>query len=166
MLKVYLAGYISGKKIKECRRWREYLKWYYFKKAWNKILWLDPFNGQKDNTIDKEGLTSSIDYKTLFYRDYNGVVNSDLMIANLDTFGEDRPVIGTLFEMGWAWDKKIPIITIANKQWHIQHPFIRVTSTQIVDSVDEIIDEGIIDFYYRSKVNSIPVRIDNIRKED
>jgi nucleoside 2-deoxyribosyltransferase len=134
---VYLAGFINGEKIDECTSWRKKIRSFYLSKGWEQLVFLDPLNGDERETIDREGLTSlSIPGKAIVHRDYQSVVNSNLIIANLDTFGATRPLTGTIYELAWAWMKEIPVILITNNHIYTKHPFIVDTASVIVSSVE------------------------------
>lgn len=156
MFKIYLCGFINGEKIKECIAWRKQIRSYYLNKGWNKILFLDPLNGDERETIDKEGLTSSvIPWKAIVHRDYNSVKNSDLIIANLDTFGATRPLTGSIYELAWAWREEIPVIVISKDPMYVKHPFIKDTASVIVESVDELLEKKYLPYFYKGQVQAI-----------
>jgi len=174
MYTIYLAGYISGKKIKECMAWRKEIREKYdhwkeksnvditevgFKdnKSWERypICWLDPLNGQQFESIDKEGLHSSVPGTALVNRDYWCVKKSDLLIVNLDTFGCTRPLTGTIYELAWAWEFKIPVIAIKGEDHYNDHPFLKDTVKIWVNSIEELIDKKWINYFYKSSVSAI-----------
>ena len=156
MFTSYLAGYISGAKISECTEWRKRIRSYYLNKGWDQLVFLDPLNGDERETIDDEGLSSSvIPGKALVYRDYQSVKNSDLIIANLDTFGQERPLTGTIYELAWAWNFKIPVIVITENHRYIKHPFIQDTASMIVSSVEELIEKKYLNYFYKGQVSAI-----------
>ena len=154
MYKIYLAGYISGKKLNECLEWRKKIREHYLMKSWNDIIFLDPLNGKKFEEIDEEGLKSNIPQTAFVPRDHKCVKDSDLIIVNLETFGESRPVTGTIFELAWAWMYRIPVITISTDKNYTEHPFIQASSAIIVGSVDEIIEKKYINYFYKGTVNA------------
>lgn len=108
LMYVYLAGYMSGEKLHECTEWRKQIREHYRNWEINSqspegkkeylafpIAFLDPFNGKEVKTIDLKGLTSSIPPKAIIDGDLMSVKKADVVVANLDTFGADRPMIGT-----------------------------------------------------------------------
>ena len=147
MFKIYLAGYISGNAIEECSEWRNYLIEIYRK---NKdIKFINPLAGHDTKSISLNGLTSDIPNKGIIYKDYNSVINSDLIIVNLDTFGEDRPLIGTIAELAWAWEKKIPVIAFGGKNYYYKHPFLEEFITIYEPSLNIILDNGYIEYFIK-----------------
>ena len=127
---VYLAGYMSGEKLKQCLAWRREIRKHYGN--WKgagvpyPIAFLDPFNGAELETIDKKGLKSSVPYRAIVHGDLKSVEKAEILVVNLDTFGADRPSIGTFCEMAWAYYLKKPMIVIVDDKSILkQHPFIK-----------------------------------------
>ena len=159
---VYLAGYISGNKIKQCSAWRIKIREHYNK--WlNKettriepypITWLEPLNGETFGVITDDGLKCDLPGKALVARDHKCVKIADLLIANTDTFGDKRPLTGTIYELAWAWTYKIPTIIITDNKNYREHPFIQDTASIIVKSVDELLDKKYIDYFYKGLVSA------------
>ena len=92
---VYLAGYINGKVLDQCVSWRKKIVNYY--ENWKgiedyPIIFLDPLNSKQYEDISQDGCTASgIDPHAIIHRDYACVMKSDIVIANLDLFGETIP---------------------------------------------------------------------------
>lgn len=154
-IKVYLSGYMNNKKIKKCLEWREKIKEHY--NNWNDgegypIIWLDPTNGDLD--WGDNGMSSRlVSGRALVMRDFNSVKNSDLIIANLDTFGEKRCMIGTFYELAWAWQFHKPIIIIT-KDYYKNHPFIKDTASMLVKNVNELLKKKYINWFFKGWVNA------------
>lgn len=160
LMYVYLAGYMSGEKLKQCIAWRKEIRHFY--KNWKDssraypFIFLDPFNGKELETIDSKGLTSSVPSKAIVYGDYKSVKKADILVVNLDIFGADRPSIGTYCEMAWAWQMKKPIITIAkNKDILKKHPFIQEFTTIFVENVDELLEKKHLNTFYKRIAGAI-----------
>jgi len=152
--KVYLAGYISGSKLEQCAEWRRKIRSFYALKSWNDLIFLDPLNGKEFATITKDGLHSSIPSHAIIHRDYQSVINSNLVIANLDTFGDKRPITGTIAELAWAWEHKISIILITTEEQYKSHPFLEYFASIIVNNVDELLNKRYLDYFYQGTVNA------------
>ena len=150
---LYLVGYMSGEKLQECTEWRKKIREYFdLNPKWHgHMCFLDPFNGQEIATIDKEGLHSSIPDQALVHRDFNCVKSADLIIANLDTFGAERPMVGSLYELAWAWLDKKPVIIITSKDYYKYHPFIKNTASFIFENVDQVLESKAINYFYQGK---------------
>jgi hypothetical protein len=145
----YLAGYISGKKIKECSEWRIKIREHYSRKGWGDIVWLDPLNGKEFAEITEDGLKSDVPAEAIFDRDKMSVKLADLLIVNTDTFGEPRPPFGTHCELAWAgWEGK-PIILISKDINYIEHPFIKRMVSWIVPDVNTLLKEKVLNYFYK-----------------
>ena len=159
MFTCYLAGYISGKKIEECSSWRKKLREHYdnwkFETKYP-ICWLDPLNGKDFEEIDGEGLhAKGVTPEAIVHRDYQCVKSSDMVIANLDTFGCQRPLTGTMFELAWAYDAHKPVIVIATDENYTKHPFITETASIIVSSVEELIERKLVNYFFKGQASAI-----------
>ena len=173
MYTIYLVGYISGKKIKECSEWRKRIREHYdnwksdekpmlsllTKSKESKrypICWLDPLNGKDFEDIDSEGLKADgVTPEAIMHRDYQCVKSCDMLVANLDTFGCVRPLTGTMFELAWAYDDHKPVIVITEDPNYINHPFIKETASIIVPTVDELLDSKIINYFFKGQHTAI-----------
>lgn len=151
MFTVYLAGFISFNKLEECINWRKKIALYYLAKAWE-ICWLDPMNGHAFGTITPEGFKSDIPGKAFVSRDIKCVEESDLIIANLNTFGEPRAPTGTLSEIAISGYLNKPLIVITNDINYYEHPWIKEFASIIVSSVDELLEKKYIDYMYKGTV--------------
>lgn len=151
--KVYLAGFISEKNMEECLGWRKKIREYYTSKDYP-IIWLDPLNTDNLETISENGLKSSYSANTIIHKDYMSIMNSDLIVVNLDTFGNDRPLIGTIAELAWAWEHHKPILSITTDATYKEHPFIKYFTSEFVSSLDELIERKLIPYFYKGLVTA------------
>jgi hypothetical protein len=157
-MKIYLAGYINGKVIDKCVGWRKQVREYY--ENWKgkeryPIIWMDPLNGKEYEKISGDGLTAEVPPNSIIHRDYKCVVKADLIIANMDTFGEDRPLTGTICELAWAWEHHIPIIMISKEDRYIKHPFTAHFSSWTVGSVEEMLERRVVNYFFKGWHNAI-----------
>jgi hypothetical protein len=159
LLYIYEAGYMSGNKLRECTEWRKKIRSryrYYEKDKDNNwvafpVAFLDPFNGKEFKTISKDGVTSHIPPTAIRKADRMSVQKADIIIANMQTFGESRPMIGTHHEMCWASEWQKPIILICDKadlELYKTHPF-TCDCDYYFNDIQEVIDNKIIETYYR-----------------
>lgn len=156
-MKVYLAGYIHDAKIEECIAWRRKIRDYYDNwkgKERYPITWLDPLNGKDLTTIRDSGLNCSFPSNAMIHRDFKCVADSDLLIANLDTFGESRPPVGTICECAWAWQMRKPLVLITDERYYIDHPFMTYFASWIVKDVNELIERKIINYFFKGTVSA------------
>ena len=151
-MKIYLAGYISGKHIKKCAEWRIKIREHYNRKCWD-IKWLDPLNGKEFAEITEDGLKSSVPAEAIFDRDLMSVKEADLVIANLETYGEARPPFGTHCELAWAGFEHKPIVIITKDINYIEHPFVKRMVSWIVPDVETLIKLRIINYMFKG-INS------------
>jgi hypothetical protein len=147
-MKIYLAGYISGTKIKECTDWRMQVRNHYASMGWD-IEFLDPLNGKELGTITPDGLKCAVPGSALFHRDYMAVSNSDLIVANLNRYGEDRVPVGTISELAWAWTMHKPIVLITTESQYLHHPFMTQFVSWFVPDVETLLKEKIINYMYK-----------------
>ncbi len=156
-MKVYLAGYISGNVMDQCVAWRKQICDHY--NNWKgqeryPIEWLDPLNSGESDSIDPEGLKSDLPPNMIVHKDLMAVKHSDLIVANLDTFGESRPLIGTACELAWSYLLDKPIIVISDNPQYTNHPFIKVFASVIVNSVEEMLEKKYINKFYKTIVTA------------
>lgn len=151
-IKIYLCGYIGGPAvIDKCIKWRKDIvdRYNNYKGARYPIIWLDPLNGNDTTFRDKNGLHSTIPPHAIIHRDYQCVIRSDLLIFNTDTFGEARPLIGSIFEIAWAYERHIPIVMVTKDECFKEHPFTSYVASHIVESIDELVERKIINYYFK-----------------
>jgi nucleoside 2-deoxyribosyltransferase len=112
-------------------------------------------NGKAIGTITPDGLKSDIPGPALVDRDLKCVQEADLIIANLDTFGETRPLIGTIYELAWAWSMEKPVIVISKEDNYKYHSFIVDTASIIVPTVEEMLEKKYVNYMYKGQVSAI-----------
>lgn len=157
MFTLYLAGYISGgDALQKCISWRKQISDYFYKnpKWHNQIRILDPLCGKNLESISLDGNKSDLSNRAFMLRDYHGVKQSDLLIANLDVFGCERPSLGTTFELAWAWESHKPVIVIGTDKNYIEHPFVQETAVLIVPNVEELLKSRTILYYFKGAVSA------------
>jgi len=154
MFKIYLAGYMSKDKLKETVEWRLKVRNHYRMKSWEDVKFLDPYNGKKFAEISGDGLKSDVPPQALVHRDYQCVINSDLIVANMNTFGCSRPSTGTTCELAWAWEYQKPIIIITEDNNYKEHPFLKYFTSWFVKDVDELLDKKCIDYFYKGSADA------------
>jgi len=149
---IYLAGQISDDI--ETYEWRKRV----IKQLQGlNLTIINPCNSEFNSGIkgNKESFTNwrTRDITNLLIpKDRNHVLKSDCVIANLNIYSKDKPLIGTLFELGWAYDQSHTMVigicskTLSDKRI-IEHPFIRQTLNILVNDEYEAckVIRGIID---------------------
>lgn len=125
MKTIYLCGNISSDP--ETYRWRgratKLLKGYNVidpvTNRFNKQL-LD-FHGSDPTVFTITAIKRS--QRILITRDFNLVQSSDIILANLKLITPEKPPIGTLFELAWAWYLRKSVIAIIGDNLYSKHPF-------------------------------------------
>ncbi len=73
----------------------------------------------------------------LISKDHQLVESADIILVNLTLITPDKPLIGTLFELAWAWFIKKPVVAIVNTNIYCTHPFPKATFSATVESLEE-----------------------------
>ena len=152
-MRIYLAGIIDGKHISECREWRtkiisHYTNWKGTEKNYGEICFLNPLNGEA--SISEDGLSSHLPSKAILIKDYNAIKKCDLFLVNMNTFGVDRPAIGTLMEIAFAYEFRKPVMMITSDDLYKKHPFVSNMVDWYFDSVDDILTQKAINTFYKA----------------
>jgi hypothetical protein len=97
---------------------------------------IDPLRGKSDTATDptcksSEGMNATtICRREIVMRDYNDVKRADIIIVCMDKFNSPRPPTGTLYELAWAWQLRIPVIAFDfGEPFYPDHPFIAESIT-------------------------------------
>jgi len=128
MKSVYLAGPIAGLSYDESTDWRQEAIKYLASKG---ITCLDPMRSKEhlagvariEGSYEDEALSSQ---KGINTRDHWDVMRCDVVLANLEHAREypDRPTIGTIMEIAWAWAYRKPLVLILKEDSIYEHPMV------------------------------------------
>lgn len=135
-INIYLIGQITSHP--ETYEWRRRVRERF--KEHDKFNFFDPCNNMFSKSVlkaskgDVEGFKKLAAWNSfsgiLVPRDMSFVLNSDIALANLNSYSEDKPLIGTFFEL--AWYKMNPEKTVIGifdgeptESFVCQHPFVR-----------------------------------------
>jgi nucleoside 2-deoxyribosyltransferase len=139
-VKVYLAGTINTKDD-YFQRWRKEASAFLSNHG---VMPLSPLAQKEVVQSTDGGVTSNIPNEDIFQRDFTMVRSSHLILANLKLVGDlgtpiEKPLIGTWFEMAWAWHDKKPIIAVIEPDNYLfqRHPFITATVTHKFETLEE-----------------------------
>ena len=141
--KVYLAGNISSDPA--TYKWREEATVI----LEPKFIILNPAANKFNRLLIKEHKADVEEFKKdaikksqgiLIVKDYQLVAKSDIILVNQQIITPDKPMIGTLFELAWAWQLKIPVIAIAADNWYCNHPFPRATFAARAETLKDACD--------------------------
>lgn len=140
MSRVYLAGPIGGISYRDATDWR--------KQAVVALTEADieafsPMRG-KEFLKDEKNLTWMMDHwnnpmatsKGIMSRDFNDCSKADALLVYLA--GTSRASMGTVMEIAWAFDRKIPVVVVAEADnLHVDHPMLKEAINFRVDTLEE-----------------------------
>ena len=135
---VYLAGPIT--EDPETHRWRKQAA----KLLGDKFFCDDPCASKFDREMLKEGekiyeRAVSHQAEVLLPKSFQSVENCDIVLVNFAIEPKDRPVIGTIMEVAWAWILHKVIIAIDGQKYYTEHPMIKGTVTAWAESLEEAV---------------------------
>ena len=128
----YLSGGMTKFGIEEydkSNEWREYLKKTIFEISDGNIVCCNP-NDHYNLATDKAEYTD----REAMNLDIHKLRNSELVIYN----NNDPYSRGSMIELGIAWERRIPIITINDDHTQI-HSWVKDMSERIVENTEELI---------------------------
>lgn len=140
---VYLAGPIRGLNYDDATSWRERAR-IHLKEAG--IDAFSPMRAKNYLKNDKNIDSSDSNYEmfplsvppAVVCRDFNDCTKRDALIVYL--LGAKAVSIGTVFEIAWAYQKRIPVILVMEKSGNPhEHMFIRQCANFQVETLDEAI---------------------------
>lgn len=141
--RVYLAGTITTEDD-YFQRWRVEASHYLKEKG---VTPLSPMAQKEVNSSVDGGITSNIPNEDIFMRDYCMVRSANLILANLKLVGDSgvavkKPLIGTYFEMAWAWQMNKPIVAVVENGNYLfnHHPFLAATITHKFETLEEALN--------------------------
>lgn len=124
MINVYLAGPITGTSYDDCTDWRNKVNNDFRKFGVTGVSPMRHKTYLKDEAIlQKLYKTALSSQRGIFARDSWDVDRCDAIFVNL-LYAKDVS-IGTVMEISWAWQKRIPIILVMEKHGNVHdHPMI------------------------------------------
>ena len=139
--RVYLAGSMTGSSTTTALGWRQYA---YEKLTKYGLLVYSPTRGKnfdptKPIAIDSEKEIGGPENTTraINMRDYLDTTKADLLLVFLDVT-TPLPSMGTVAEMAWAFDRRIPIVCcVPEGSIYMRHPMVSEFITYRVDTIDE-----------------------------
>jgi len=137
---VYLAGLISTTHP-ESLAWRDEAAFRLVENCGLDVL--SPVRGKDMATSTDGGLsTPEQTNKSIILRDYNDIQQADILLVNLNLWGSSRPLVGTLMELAWAWEMKMPVVAVCSKGDRLMrdHPFVQECVSHYCETVEEAID--------------------------
>lgn len=149
MSRVYLSGPMTGVAYDEAETWRDQIqdvsrrKLHRLDRDPGLVDFFSPLRGEA-SLAETPIIGDEADYvfrrkEDMVIRDYWDTVNADIVIVNL--LGATRVSIGTMIEVAWAWDHRIPMIFIMEDRGCLHdHPMVRAMRTFRVESFDAAVD--------------------------
>ena len=148
----YLAGTMRGDCQEQCMGWRKQVRDYYanWKDTGRKypISFLDPYNGI-DEKLSNDGIKSDVPKNLIVHADCACIRNSDLVVANMNTFKKGRAPIGTISEVALAWEYKKAVVMITDDPVYINHPFMAYFTSWQVNTVEEMLEQKVLNQFYK-----------------
>jgi nucleoside 2-deoxyribosyltransferase len=149
---VYLAGNISDDP--ETYKWRYRFEQEILKRSL-RVAVLNPCANKFNKGIEPDGKGSdSVNFfdraiaqrgkGVLALKDYQMIKICTIIVANLKLIDPEKPMIGTVVELTWAYDLKIPVIGIVDEsfawgQLYSRHPFLdRFISERVSDEIEAV----------------------------
>lgn len=145
MKKVYLAGTISGFDHAQSTDWRNVVKETLKDSGITAYSPLRNKHYLKDIGVIENAYDTVGDFKTplsttkgIVTRDHYDVISSDAVLVNL--LNAPRASIGTMFEIAWAFENRIPVVTVMESDNIHRHPFVEECGGIIVEDLDVGVD--------------------------
>jgi len=139
--RVYLAGPMHSLSYVDATTWR-------FQAAEAlKAAGIDAYSPLRDKTfLAEESLIDSFaephtehplaTSRAIITRDFQDTTNADVVLINFK--GSEVLSVGTVAEMAWCWDRKIPTVVVADvDDRHLQHPFVKEMTSFHVQTLEE-----------------------------
>jgi nucleoside 2-deoxyribosyltransferase len=106
---------------------------------------LSPMRGKQDlakHSTDGGVTDPHLTGADIILRDYHDVLQSDVILVNLNDFGSPRPLLGTIMELAFAWEHRIPVVAIASENNTLMrtHPFVSQAVSHYVPSLDAAVN--------------------------
>ncbi|KKL99948.1 hypothetical protein LCGC14_1809300 [marine sediment metagenome] len=138
---VYLAGFISTEHP-ETFEWRNRVG--FTLQQVHGFQTLSPLRGKAELTrTSTDGGISSTEHTPhdIILRDFGDIARSDLVLVNLNTYGSTRPLVGTIFELAWAWEHRKPVIAFCEADNYLmrKHPFVQESVAHYFEAEQEAV---------------------------
>ena len=140
---VYLAGPIT--EDPETHQWRRKVA----KLLGDKFTIDDPCASKFDRETLKEAggnaekihvLVEQHQSEILLPKSFQSVEKCDIILVNFSIEPTDRPIIGTIMEIAWAWANHKVIIAIDGKGYYTKHPMVTGTVNAWAQTIEEAVE--------------------------
>lgn len=145
MKKCYLAGPITGLSYAECTAWRDEVSVALLRDGidcFSPMRFKQYLAGEQviDHTYPREVMSCQ---RGIMTRDHHDVITADCVLVNLlgcTPAGTNRVTVGTVQEMAWAWDRRIPVVCVMEPSGNVHdHPMVRETIGFRVETLDQAV---------------------------
>lgn len=82
----------------------------------------------------------------LIVKDYQLIASADIILVNVQIVTPEKPPLGTVFELAWAWQLKKPVIAIVGDNLYSKHPFPAAVFSATAETVSEAC--GLIQYFF------------------
>jgi len=138
--KVYLAGPVTGESFDGATTWRDRVS----ELIEPEMVGYSPLR-TFDHLLQETKLEDTYDHNILstqrgiFARCTQDVDLSNALFVNL--LGANRVSIGTVMELSWAWDRRIPTILVMENEGNVhEHAMIREACPWRADNIEDGVD--------------------------
>ena len=152
MKRIYLAGPIT--EDSRTHQWRQAV----VKKLHDKFDIDNPcssrfdkavFKGAQGNALKIHELVDKYQAEILLPKSYQSVIKADVVLVNFAIEPSDRPMIGTIMEVAWAYVQHKTVIAVRGQGYYTRHPMIKGCVNAWAETIEEAI--GILQEFYSSK---------------
>ena len=150
--RVYLVGVIS--EDPETHHWRKEA----VKILGDRFIVDDPTSSKFDKETLKEAdgdatkihaLVDQHQSEILLPKSFQSVEQADIILVNLAIEAKDRPMIGSVMEVAWAYAAHKTVIAIRGTSYYSKHPMIKGAVHAWSDTLEEAV--GIIKEFYSKR---------------
>lgn len=135
-LRIYLCGSVAGRSTKEVREEREEATAALEAYGWQAV---DPLAGEYDSLKRRRNIKddqSELSLGTICLKDKYGIESSDMLLW----LTADVASYGSCIEVGLAWARGIPIISVDAEKRGRTNAFVNPLSTYIADTLEEALE--------------------------
>lgn len=142
MLKIYLAGKMSGLSFEEMFSWRNVLRHKLLEVEVDYCKTVNVVNPVLYYNFKEKRYQTEIEVEEF---DLAHVISSDIVVVNIDGLSSS---IGTIIELHDAhYHRKIPVIAFGNRElYNNLHPWVKNDITRVENNIDDVV-AYIRDFY-------------------
>ena len=148
-LSIYLSGHINID-LPATLEWRPYVEETLAPRT--DVKCLNPMRGKQPVAGDTTYAIGDRTSSDTILRDFHDVVRrADVVLLNLSSYGSALPSVGTIYELAWAWEHKVPVVAFKGDEsseayYDPTHQFLAETITHLSRNLNSAL-EHIITYY-------------------